>query len=128
MTEKTTQAAECLSRLNAELDTTSDKILFYAKDIDPKGGFFGVTSVTAQGKVSSSTIKNDWLKKTKDEWLNIEGISSSNFDVDYLLVSVDEKRCPISSMTEQQSHDISNAMVKAIENRDHSKLMVFVKS
>ena len=35
MTDKTTQAAECLSRLNAELDTTSDKILFYAKDIYP---------------------------------------------------------------------------------------------
>jgi len=36
--------------------------------------------------------------------------------------------CPISGMTEQQSHEISNAMVKSIQNRDYSKPMVFVEA
>lgn len=37
-------------------------------------------------------------------------------------------RRPISRMTEQQSHDISNAMVDAIENRDPTKPWVFIKA
>lgn len=36
--------------------------------------------------------------------------------------------CPISGMTEQQSHELSRAMVEAILNRDYSKPFNFVEA
>lgn len=106
----------------------TNKELYYAKDIDPAGWLFGVISVSELGEITSSTTKAKWLKKTKEEWWNTKGIKDSSFDIDCILVPVEETRCPISGMTEEQSKAISDAMLKMLEERGWSIPMTFVEA
>jgi len=89
MTANTTQAAECLSRLTAELDTTSDEHQLFNCHIAGGTKYFGVSWISEKGVISSSPHKSDWLKLKKTDWDNFikfAGIKTDDFYKHYELV------------------------------------------
>ena len=89
MTENTTQSAECLSHLTAELDTTSDEQHLFNCHIAGGTKYFGVSWISEKGVISSSPHKSDWLKLKKTDWenlLKIAGIKTDDFYKHYELV------------------------------------------